>query len=316
MSSDGNWVVFRNFLVVLLVFAGGTSCGGISRTSSSLPVDTDFDPRQLFEDTERVLVVAHRACWREAPENSLSAIEACIQLGVDMIEIDARRTRDGHLVVIHDDTVDRTTNGRGFVNELTLAEIQTLKLRQGAGGAEARITEARVPTLAEALTAAKDRILVNIDVKGNVREQAFAVATNVGVADQILIKMSLSSPDEFNFAGAPFYGNSYFMPIIRERNGDLAAQVEGFREIDAVAFELIYETERQLEQACAKALERGSRCWINTMWDRLSPGHADDVAVLEPDVHWGHLYRIGVNMFQTDRPAAMIAYFDELGLRR
>jgi hypothetical protein len=78
---------------------------------------TVVDSIHQLEDSKssRVLVVAHRTCWRNAPENTLQAIEHCIKVGVDMVEIDVRKTKDGELVVIHDETLDRTTNGAGLV---------------------------------------------------------------------------------------------------------------------------------------------------------------------------------------------------------
>ena len=60
-----------------------------------------------------ILVVSHRADWRNAPENSLQAIQNCIDMGVDMVEIDLKRTKDGHLILMHDKTIDRTTTGKG-----------------------------------------------------------------------------------------------------------------------------------------------------------------------------------------------------------
>ena len=59
-----------------------------------------------------ILVVSHRADWRNAPENSLQAIQNCIDMGVDMVEIDLKRTKDGHLILMHDKTIDRTTTGK------------------------------------------------------------------------------------------------------------------------------------------------------------------------------------------------------------
>jgi glycerophosphoryl diester phosphodiesterase len=89
--------------------------------------------------SERPLLIAHRGGPKYAPENTLAAFRNAIQAGVDMLECDVQRTRDGGLVVIHDETVDRTTNGKGRVEDLTLAEIQALD----AGGGE------RVPTFQE-----------------------------------------------------------------------------------------------------------------------------------------------------------------------
>ena len=100
---------------------------------------------------DKVLVVAHRGNWSIAPENSLAAIDSAIRMKVDIVEIDIRKTKDGQLVLMHDDTVDRTTNGTGKVKDKTLAEIKQLRLKDKDG----RLTEHTVPTLEEALLAAK-----------------------------------------------------------------------------------------------------------------------------------------------------------------
>ena len=72
-----------------------------------------------------LLVMAHRGGADLAPENTMEAFHRAAQLGVDVIELDVHLTKDGHLVAIHDDTIDRTTDGTGRVNDLTLAEIQS-----------------------------------------------------------------------------------------------------------------------------------------------------------------------------------------------
>ena len=68
--------------------------------------------RLLDRELSSVIVVAHRADWRNFPENSLAAIQSAIDMGVDMVELDLQRTRDGKLILMHDDTLDRTTTGR------------------------------------------------------------------------------------------------------------------------------------------------------------------------------------------------------------
>ena len=85
----------------------------------------------LEEGNNSVLVVSHRADWRNAPENSLQAIRNCIEMGVDMVEIDLKKTKDGHLILLHDNTLDRTTTGKGKPEEYTLAEIKKMRLRNG-----------------------------------------------------------------------------------------------------------------------------------------------------------------------------------------
>ena len=270
---------------------------------------------KLISHREGVMVIAHRACWRKAPENSIAAIDACVDMQADMVEIDVRRTRDGHLVVVHDDTVDRTTNGSGSVSELDLAEVTSLNLRGGLGGDDADLTEHRIPTLEQALIAARGKILINLDVKDDVRDDAYATAKGLGMANEVLIKMTMTDPGDVDLDSTSFFGNTYFMPIIKQKNGPLAKQVSSFQSIEEVAFEVIYADEAQLKAACQSAASQGSRCWVNTMWEDLSPGHSDDISVLDPDSHWGYLVRLGVNMIQTDRPAALIKYLEDQDYR-
>ncbi len=101
------------------------------------------------------LKIGHRGAAGYEPENTLRSFRRALELGVDMVELDVRRTKDGHLVVMHDETVDRTTNGSGKVSEMTLAEIMELD----AGRAE------KVPTLDEALDIVHGKVSVDIEVK-------------------------------------------------------------------------------------------------------------------------------------------------------
>lgn len=78
-----------------------------------------------------MLVIAHRGGPDRAPENTLAAFRTAIAVGADGVELDCQRSRDGALVVIHDETVDRTTNGRGQVGDLSLAELRALDAGQG-----------------------------------------------------------------------------------------------------------------------------------------------------------------------------------------
>ncbi len=317
----------RRFLVVIVALVSLVACqkpgpSGDRSGVASHPVESPagFDARdivdRLLEPTSGVLVVAHRACWRQAPENSVEAIEACVLSGIDMVEIDVRRTRDGHLVLMHDDTVDRTTNGAGSVSELTLAEVSALRLRSGMGGDGSTLTESRVPTLEQAMASARGRILVNLDAKDDVRDDAYAIAAKMGMADQILVKMTMTGPGDVDLAATRFFGNAHFMPIVRQANGSLDQQVQRFADLEKAAFEVIYVDEQQLKAACRAAAAQKSRCWVNTMWETLSPGHSDDVSVVDPDAHWGHLVRLGVNMIQTDRPVALVAFLQDRGYRQ
>lgn len=264
--------------------------------------------RSLASDA--TLVAAHRGCWRLAPENSLAAMDACIAMGVHMLEIDVRRSADGQLVVLHDRTLDRTTASSGAVNELPAERVLGLRLREGSGGSDAPLTVEVLPSLAQVLNHLKGRTLINLDVKDPVLPEVIAAVTALDMNDQVLLKAVVDSPQSSSVPSAETLQGITFMPIIRPQNGEPAEQIARFAGTGVKAFEVIFEDEPQLRAACAAAQKMGARCWVNTMWDYLSPGHADDQAHLAPDAHWGHLQRLGVTMIQTDRPGALLDYLN------
>lgn len=98
------------------------------------------------------LVVGHRGAGDLVPENTLASLAKAVEIGVNELEIDLRLSKDGHIVVIHDATVDRTTNGQGEVSDLTLAELRSLDAGDGH----------RIPTFAEVLDATSISLQVEI----------------------------------------------------------------------------------------------------------------------------------------------------------
>jgi len=268
-----------------------------------------------------VIVVAHRGCWVGTAENSLAAIHLCVALGVDMIEIDVRSSRDGHLVLMHDETVDRTTDGSGPVGLLTLRELQQLRLRRGAGNTSEDLTDERVPTLEDALRAAKDRVLVNLDIKETLYDQSLQIARHVGSESQLVFKMA-ADPGDPRLANASFHGKTYYMPIIRECTEDparfcsprLQAAVVEYGHYEPVAVEVVNHTDEYLLAGVPAVRELNARLWVNTL-PGFAAGRSDERSLVNPDGNWGYLVDHGVNMIQTDRPAELLAYLTARGLR-
>lgn len=100
-------------------------------------------------------ILAHRGASAQAPENTMAAFQRALDLQADGIELDVMLTADKQVVVIHDDTVDRTTNGSGRVAEMTLEEIRTLDAGEGE----------KVPILSEVLDRFGGKFLINIELK-------------------------------------------------------------------------------------------------------------------------------------------------------
>lgn len=253
------------------------------------------------------MVVAHRGCWQHAPENSVAAVQACIELGVDMVEVDVRQTSDGVLILMHDDSVDRTTDGSGSVSSMTYAKIQALRLRENAGGPDAALTPHKVPTLAEFMSVVRNRILVNIDAKSDVFEAVAAELAELDILDHVVMKLEVP-PDHPLLRGAPFMGNTHFMPKITQGGVPLSMFALEYAFTQPVAFELKFETEAYLVEGVSAIVNMDARIWVNTLEPDKCAYHHDTVALQDPVAHWGRLVDLGVNMIQTDYPGALLKY--------
>ena len=115
----------------------------------------------MLETLPRPTIFAHRGASAHAPENTLAAFELALAQGADGIELDAKLSEDGHVVVIHDATVDRTTDRQGRVKDISLAELRSLD----AGGFFAeQYRGEKVPTLEEVFEALGKRMFVNVEL--------------------------------------------------------------------------------------------------------------------------------------------------------
>lgn len=245
-------------------------------------------------ESEMVLVVAHRGDWKDAPESSLLSIESCIAKGADIVEIDVRMTKDGQFIVLHDDSLDRTTNGTGSVGASTLAEIRKLRLVHNG-----KVTDCQVPTLEEALLAIKGRIMVNLDIKtGPIREMV-ELCQRLGVIDQVIFKQQF-------FPGLLEIPGLIYMPRVTTME-----ELKYFLEnMHPSAVEIIVPTPDHplLTEGIQMIKEAGSRVWINALWDgRESGGWGDEQAVQNPNVY-GELINRGISIIQTDELDLLINY--------
>lgn len=137
-------------------------------------------------EADITLVAAHRAGGfaRGVPENSLAGIRAAASMGAAFAEVDLRETADGVIVLLHDDTLDRTTTGRGPVADHTLAELQRLRLRDHTG----RTTSERLPTLDAAMDAAAAAgIYLELDLKGLDPARVIREVRAAGMTSQTII---------------------------------------------------------------------------------------------------------------------------------
>ncbi len=237
-----------------------------------------------------VLVTAHRAAHNVYPENSLAAIKHTIEIGADFIEIDARHTKDGKIVLMHDSNVDRMTNGTGKVEKLTFAEIRALKLNTSGDDTVTR----RVPTFREAMKAARGKIMVDIDIK------SAPVAALVKIIKELKMeKQVVFFESDFSVLDSVKMLDSTLMVMPRAHSAEkLQWMIDRYHPV------IIHIDPGFYTREVVDIIKKGNaRVWINAL------GKADIEAGLGmTDSAYGSLVEGGANVIQTDRPAALLEY--------
>lgn len=304
-------------IVLLLTFSGCKKecpCNSDKMSNIKPILKSSIDDKIAnLEDSNnnQVIVVSHRGDWRNAPENSLQAIQNCIEMGVDMVEIDIRETKDGHLVLMHDNTIDRTTTGKGLLNEWTLDSLKTLSLVDGLGVA----TQHQVPTLKEALELSKDKILVNLDKSYNIFDKCFKIIEETDMQNQVVIK-GVKRLEEVKSEFGKYLDKVHFMPIVILPNKDAETIVKEYMNFERppIAFEFVvrYDT-IQLIKKFKAFREAGAGVWVNSLWPQHNGGHDDEKAAINPSVYDWYLNN-SIDIIQTDRPKILLKYLRSKGL--
>ncbi|MGB9659552.1 MAG: glycerophosphodiester phosphodiesterase [Nitrososphaerales archaeon] len=123
-------------------------------------------------------IIAHRGASAYEPENTLRAIKRALELNAKMIEVDVRLSKDRQIVVIHDESVDRTTNGKGFVKDLTLEELKKLDTGKGE----------RIPTLQEVINAVRNKAILIIEIKVlKIEDSVVKIIEKEGIEKEVVI---------------------------------------------------------------------------------------------------------------------------------
>jgi glycerophosphoryl diester phosphodiesterase len=257
-------------------------------------------------------IVAHRGAWHHAPENSLAAIEAAIAGGYDIVEVDIRQSADGMLFILHDDTLERMAGIDRIPEEMTIAEITSLRLRVADGGPDQPFTTETIPTLEQVLETARGRIFVDLDLKD--REMFGIVAAKVkemGMEDQVDLKAAAGTPEALAWLsaqggidGIPFMGQAFF----REGSADQTA--EAILSIRPFMCEAKFDRLETLAGQHPRLREAGISLWVNSLDPVSCCGLTDSAALADPDAIWGRMMASGISVIQTDQPAALKAYIE------
>jgi glycerophosphoryl diester phosphodiesterase len=265
---------------------------------------------------ENVIVVSHRGDWRNAPENSIQAFQNCIDMGVDMVELDLKKTKDGVLVLMHDKKIDRTMNGKGFPENYTLDSLKMLRLKNGVGCK----TRHQIPTFREVMELCKGKIMVNVDKGYDYFDDAMKVLKETGTVDQCIIKAEL--PYEVVKAEhGDVLDKMIFMPVVNLGKPGAEEVIDGYiKNMKPKAYELVFKTDdANTRRLIKKVRDSGARVFINTLWPELCGGHDDDESFNDdrealirslPEKGIGRIINVGASIETTKTTLELAAKYD------
>ncbi|MDH5414509.1 MAG: glycerophosphodiester phosphodiesterase family protein [Flavobacteriaceae bacterium] len=274
-------------LPVLLNFMILESCQFIEKNHQ--PIKKNLAIENIKKKTQsNILVCAHRSFHRESPENSLESIYKAIEVGIDLVEIDVRTTKDSILVLMHDESIDRTTNGKGLVKDYTYSQLKKFNLKIGDS-----TTQSKIPLLKEALFISKDKIIPNLDLKAvnyqqlykmlSEFEMEYKVISYVGKRDKVMKMIGIDSL----YAAMPLSKNKKEIEYYFKNT---KSPLQHFTD------------ESFTKENMNWMRKKGELVFINTLWDEdedfIKGNHIsmDSVIALKPSI------------IQTDYPKLLLEY--------
>jgi glycerophosphoryl diester phosphodiesterase len=279
--------MMRKRLIAVLLFGVAGAWGWTGGVAQTAPAQAGASSGAA---AKTVMVIAHRGEHMHHPENTLAAIEAAIGIGADYVELDVRTTADGKLVLMHDKTVDRTTNGTGAVSDLTLAQMRALDAGVKTGP---EFKGTRVPTFDEALKLAQGKIKIYVDTKEADAQLLVDTIARYGMQDQVVI-----------------YANPFFLHDVEKILPSLRVMPEA-ESVDVCRLEvrglkprvIAFEASDFKPEVLACAEDAKALIFVDRLWEADTP--AD----------WQKAVDMGADAIQTNYPAELVAYLRAHGLR-
>ena len=245
----------------------------------------------LFLAAVQVMVISHRGEHLAHPENTLSAFQAAIDAGADYFELDVRTTSDGQLVLMHDGTVDRTTNGTGKVRDLTLDQIRAL---DAGAKFNPQFAGTKVPTLEEALNLAHGKIGVYVDCKDLSPADLVAVLKKTDMLNNVVI-----------------YAGPGFLKEVLEREPSVLAmpEADSLAQLEEMAANLrlrvaAFDKDDFTDDVIAAAKRLNVRVYVDRLWTADKPEF------------WQDALKRGAAGIQTDHPAELVQYLRARALHK
>jgi glycerophosphoryl diester phosphodiesterase len=256
------------FGIAFLLFSTGSTVTFAQHAASPLPVS-----KHAF------IVISHRASHLKFPENTLVAIEDGIRAGVDYVELDLRTTKDGYLVLSHDASIDRMTDGKGDVKDLTLADIKKLRVTS-PDPADKKVY--RIPEFKDVLSCCKDRMNIYLDFKDADPEETYRQIQAAGMEKQVVVYLNKTSQYR------PWRKVAPAMPLMT----GVPESIKTPEQLDVLLGQVQIEVVDNLRDSAMLAVARrnGVAVWLDVQSSDEGP------------VSWSQALRRNIQGVQTDHP--------------
>jgi glycerophosphoryl diester phosphodiesterase len=242
----------------------------------------------------RFVVISHRGNHIDAPENTLKAYENAITVGADYIEIDLRTTKDSALVIMHDGTVDRMTNGKGKIKDLLLSELLTLQVEEKSKPEWGKFT---IPQFEEVLKLVKNKINIYLDFKEADVWKTYQLLLKYGVEKQVIVYINYPLQAKKWIEIAPQ------IPLIVSFPGNIhdSSALAGF--LTQYPVSVLDGSYKEYNTGMVKASHQNK----TMVWPDIQ--HPNEAAF------WEDAIQLGVDGLQTDHPEALIQFLKNKGIR-
>jgi glycerophosphoryl diester phosphodiesterase len=240
--------------------------------------------------SRKVVAIAHRGEHLHNPENTIPAFQEAIRVGADFFEVDVQTTADGKLVLSHDPTVNRRTDGEGKVSEMTFEQIEALDAGIKSGP---EFKGTRIPTFDQALDLARGKIGVYVDVKNASAQDLVSHIVSHGMADHVVI-----------------YCNLRIAKQIQELNPSLKVMPESSS---------VEHAKLLIEQLRPKVIAFGAGDFKPEIIAVVKEAHAeiyvDRMGATDAPEGWQSAIDRGADGIQTDRPGPLVEYLRQKGYK-
>jgi glycerophosphoryl diester phosphodiesterase len=240
--------------------------------------------------TQRVVAISHRGEHLERPENTVPAFKEAIRVEADFIEVDVQTTKDGKLVLSHDGTVDRCTNGTGKVSEMTFEQIEALDAGIKRGP---QFTGTKIPTFDEVLDLARGKIGVYVDIKNATAQDLVSHIDGHGMTDHVVM---------------------YCRPALCKQIQDLNPKLKVMPESNTVE-----HSHMLVDLLHPKVIAFGAGDWKPEIIAVSKEAHAevyvDRMGPTDGPEGWQTAIDMGADGIQTDRPGPLVEYLRAKGYK-